>query len=321
MKLFITGGAGFIGSNFVRYILTKYKDYSVVNLDKLTYAGNLKNLSDVERNKNYSFVKGDICDKNVVERAMKGCDVVLNFAAESHVDRAIADAGSFIQTDVYGTYVLLQAARKLNVKRFVQISTDEIYGSIEKGSFTEESPLNPRNPYSASKAGADMTALAFFNTYKMPVIITRTSNNFGPYQYPEKLIPLFITNVLEGKKVPLYGDGRNVRDWIFVEDNCSGIDVVMHKGKIGEVYNISANNERENVEITKMVLRKLGKDESFVEYVKDRPGHDRRYSIVSEKVRKLGWEPEHDFDTAMDKTIEWYKKNVVWWKELKEKNV
>src|SRR3989338_8708606 len=265
MKILVTGGLGFIGSNFIRHILKKYS-YDIINLDRITYSGNPANLKDIEKNKKYKFFKGDICDSGIVETAMKGCDAVVNFAAETHVDRSVGNPESFISTNILGTYTLLESARKQKIKRFLHISTDEVYGSIETGSFNEDSRLNPSSPYSASKASADLLAMSYFATYIFPVIITRTSNNFGPYQYPEKLIPLFITNVLEGKKVPLYGDGRNVRDWIFVEDNCSGIDVVMHKGKIGEVYNISANNEMENVEITKMVLKKLGKDESFVEY-------------------------------------------------------
>ena len=320
MKILITGGAGFIGSNFIRYMLNKYQSYKIVNLDKLTYAGNLKNLSDVDGNKNYSFVKGDICDKEIVEKAIQGCDAVVNFAAETHVDRSIIDAGSFIKTDVYGTYVLLNTAKIIGVKRFVQISTDEVYGSIQKGSFTEESPLNPGNPYSSSKAGGDMLALSFFNTYKTPVMITRSSNNFGEFQHPEKLIPLFITNILEGKKVPLYGDGKNVRDWIYVLDNCEAIDVVLHKGITGEVYNIAGCNEKENLEITMLILKLLGRDESWINYVKDRLGHDRRYSISSGKIKRLGWKPRESFESGLKRTVEWYRKNKEWWKYLKDKN-
>ncbi len=320
MKILITGGAGFIGSNFIRYMLNKYQSYKIVNLDKLTYAGNLKNLSDVDGNKNYSFVKGDICDKEIVEKAIQGCDAVVNFAAETHVDRSIIDAGSFIKTDVYGTYVLLNTAKIFGVKRFVQISTDEVYGSIQKGSFTEESPLNPGNPYSSSKAGGDMLALSFFNTYKTPVMITRSSNNFGEFQHPEKLIPLFITNILEGKKVPLYGDGKNVRDWIYVLDNCEAIDVVLHKGITGEVYNIAGCNEKENLEITMLILKLLGRDESWINYVKDRLGHDRRYSISSGKIKRLGWKPRESFESGLKRTVEWYRKNKEWWKYLKDKN-
>ena len=257
-KILVTGGAGFIGSNFIMHMLGKKPDVAIVNLDKLTYAGNLENLKSVEKNPNYEFVKGDICDAKVVAKAMKGCDVVVNFAAESHVDRSINDPGSFIQTDVYGAYVLLEEAKKIGVEKFVQISTDEVYGSIEEGSFSETSPLNPRNPYSASKAGADRLAYSYFATYDLPVVITRSSNNFGPYQFPEKLIPLFVTNLIQGKKVPLYGDGMNVRDWLYVKDNCFAIDLVLRKGKLGEVYNIGGGNETPNIEITKMVLKEFG---------------------------------------------------------------
>lgn len=318
MKILITGGAGFIGSNFIRYMLNKYRDYRIVNFDKLTYAGNLKNLSDVQGNKNYSFIRGDICDKNAVKKAIKGCSIVINFAAETHVDRAILDAGSFVQTDVYGTYILLQSAKMHRIKKYIQISTDEVYGSIKKNSFSEDNSLNPRNPYSASKAGADTLALSFFTTYNTPVVITRSSNNFGPYQHPEKLIPLFITNILEDKKVPLYGDGNNVRDWLYVIDNCEAIDFVVNNGKDGEVYNISGNNEKRNIEVTKLILKKLGKNESYIEYVTDRLGHDRRYSLDCKKIEKLGWRPRHVFDSALDSTISWYKKNISWWKELKK---
>ena len=317
MRILVTGGAGFIGSNFIKHMLNKYRGYRIINFDKLTYAGNLKNLADISDNKNYTFIKGDICDKNAVKKAMKGCNAVVNFAAETHVDRAILDAGSFVKTDVYGTYILLQSAMMHEVKRYIQISTDEVYGSIEKGSFSEGNPLSPRNPYSASKAGADTLALSFFATYNTPVVITRSSNNFGPYQHPEKLIPLFITNLLEDKKVPLYGDGKNVRDWIYVADNCEAIDLIMHKGKDGEVYNISGGNEKRNIEITKLLLKKLDKNESYVEYVADRLGHDRRYSIDCRKIRKLGWMPRYVFDSALDLTIGWYKNNKLWWKGLK----
>ena len=317
MQVLVTGGLGFIGSNFIRHILHKYPDYKITNLDKMTYCGNPENLKDIEKNKNYDFVKGDICDVKIVDKLAKGKDIVLNFAAETHVDRSIDDPKSFIKTDVDGTHTLLEAAKKYNVKRFVQISTDEVYGSIEKGSFTEESPLNPNSPYSASKAGGDLIARSYNKTFGVPVIITRSSNNFGPYQYPEKLMPLFITNLLEGKKVPVYGDGLNVRDWLYVIDNCEAIDFVMHKGAIGEVYNIGADNEKTNIEITKLLLKELGKDESSVEFIKDRPGHDRRYSIVSSKLRKLGWNPRFKFEAALKDTISWYKNNQNWWKKIK----
>jgi len=318
MRVLITGGAGFIGSNFVRMMLERYPDYEIVNLDKLTYAGNLDNLKDVEKNPRHSFIKGDVCDREVVAKVMKDCDFVVHFAAETHVDRSIIDAGSFIETDVKGTYVLLDEARKAGVKRFVQISTDEVYGSIEKGSFKETDALMPRNPYSASKAGADRLAYSFFTTYGVPVVITRTSNNFGPYQHPEKVIPLFVTNLLTDKKVPLYGDGLNERDWIYVLDNCEAIDLVLHKGKLGEVYNIGAGNEKKNIEITKMILKELGKDESMIDYVEDRLGHDRRYSLDCGKINKLGWKPKMSFEQGMKKTVQWYKENEWWWKKTKE---
>ena len=317
MKLLVTGGAGFIGSNFIRLIVNKYPDYKVVNLDKLTYCGNLANLKDIEKSKNYKFVKGDICDKKAVEEAMKGCDMVLNFAAETHVDRSIADAGVFVKTDVLGTYNLLEAARKFKIKKYIQISTDEVYGSIEKGSFKENDNLNPNSPYAASKAGADMLVRSYIVTYKLPAVITRSSNNFGPYQYPEKVIPLFITNLLEGKKVPLYGDGLNVRDWIYVIDNCEAIDFIMHNGKEGEIYNIAGGNEIANIRLTKMILEGVGRDEGFIDYVKDRLGHDRRYSLDCSKINKLGWKPRFEFHKALKETIKWYKENESWWKKLK----
>ena len=317
MKLLVTGGAGFIGSNFIRLIVNKYPDYKVVNLDKLTYCGNLANLKDIEKSKNYKFVKGDICDKKAVEEAMKGCDMVLNFAAETHVDRSIADAGVFVKTDVLGTYNLLEAARKFKIKKYIQASTDEVYGSIEKGSFKENDNLNPNSPYAASKAGADMLVRSYIVTYKLPAVITRSSNNFGPYQYPEKVIPLFITNLLEAKKVPLYGDGLNVRDWIYVIDNCEAIDFIMHNGKEGEIYNIAGGNEIANIRLTKMILEGVGRDEGFIDYVKDRLGHDRRYSLDCSKINKLGWKPRFEFHKALKETIKWYKENESWWKKLK----
>ena len=316
MKLLITGGAGFIGSNFIRYMLNEHKDYKIINLDKLTYAGNLDNLKDVEKNPNYKFVKGDICDGKVISNTIKDCDVIINFAAETHVDRSILGPESFIRTDVLGTHTLLEAARKQNI-RLLQISTDEVYGSIENGSFTEHSPIKPNSPYSASKAAADLLCISYFTTYSTDVVITRSSNNFGPYQYPEKLIPLFITNLLEGKKVPLYGDGLNVRDWLYVLDNCSAIDLALHKGKSGEIYNISSNSEKTNLEITNIIISKLKKSKDFIQFVKDRPGHDRRYSLNSAKIRTLGWKPGYKFEEAMEKTIDWYKKNECWWKKIK----
>ena len=316
-RLLVTGGAGFIGSNFIHYILKKYDDYEIVNFDKLTYAGNLENLADIQDDKRYRFIKGDICDKESVVNAIKGVDIVVNFAAESHVDRSIEDPGSFIQTDIYGTFILLDAARDNKVSLYVQISTDEVYGSIENGSFKETDPLEPNSPYSASKTGADMIVRSFNKTYGLPVIITRSSNNFGPNQFPEKVIPLFVTNLIDDTPVPLYGDGMNVRDWIYVEDNCSGIDTVIHKGKPGEIYNIGGGNERPNVWITKKILEIMGKPGSMISYVKDRPGHDRRYSIDCTKLKSLGWNPKYDFESALEQTISWYQQNEAWWRKLK----
>ena len=317
--LLVTGGMGFIGSNFIRYMLKKYKRYKIINLDKLTYAGNPENLRDVENNENYKFVKGDICDPKIVGELMGKCDYVINFAAETHVDRAIEDAGEFIRTDVYGAFVLLEAARRNEIKKFVQISTDEVYGSIPEGkSSKEDDPLMPRNPYSASKTGGDRLAYSYFTTYDLPVVITRASNNFGHFQYPEKLIPLFVTNLLQGKKVPLYGDGKNVRDWLFVLDNCEAVDVIMHDGVDGEVYNICGGSEKENIEITKIILDLLNMDESMIEYVTDRLGHDRRYSMESMKIeRELGWKARFGFEDAIRKTVEWYVGNERWWETLK----
>jgi len=317
MKILVTGGAGFIGSNFIRLILEKYSDYKVLNLDKLTYAGNLDNLRDIEKDTNYTFVKGDICDKSLIDKLMKEIDIVVHFAAETHVDRSIKESGIFIDTDVKGTYILLQSARKNNVKKFIHISTDEVYGEIYEGSFKENDSLNPRNPYSAAKAAADRLTYSFFCTYNFPVIITRSSNNFGPFQHPEKVIPLFVTNLLEGKKVPLYGDGLNVRDWIYVIDNCEAIDFLMSNGKIGEVYNIGGGNEISNIDLTKFILNFFKKDDSFIEYVKDRLGHDKRYSLDCSKIRLLGWKPRFNFGEAMKSTMLWYKNNEWWWRKIK----
>lgn len=316
MRLLVTGGAGFIGSNFVRYMLKLHSDLEIVVLDKLTYAGNLENLRDVQKNKNFSFVKGDICDKKIAEKLVKGCDAVLNFAAETHVDRSIIDAGSFVTTDVLGTYRLLEASRKYGVEKFVQISTDEVYGSKLSGSFRESDALEPSSPYSASKAGGDMLARAYFVTYGLPVLITRSSNNFGPYQHPEKLIPKLITSALRNKPLPIYGDGRNVRDWIFVEDNCKAIDTVLRKGKFGEIYNIASGIEKRNIDVAKMILDELKKPHDLIQFVKDRPGHDFRYSLECRKIIKLGWKAETRFEDGLKKTIAWYKKNESWWKKL-----
>ncbi len=318
MHLLVTGGAGFIGSNFVRHILTAYPDYRVTNLDKLTYAGNLENLRDVEDDPRYTFVKGDICDREVVEEVAPGVDVIVNFAAETHVDRSITGPEPFVKTDVFGTLMLLEAVRKHKHKKYVQISTDEVYGSVLEGSFTEESPIKPNSPYSASKAGADLLVRSFFVTFGLPVVITRSSNNFGPYQYPEKVIPLFVTNAFDDIPVPLYGDGLNVRDWLYVLDNCRAIDLVIHKGEPGEVYNVGGGFEIPNIELTKKILALAGKDESLINYVPDRPGHDRRYSLDCTKIRALGWEPQADFDTELAQTVRWYKDNRTWWKKLKK---
>lgn len=317
MRLLITGGAGFIGSNFIRLILSKYPDYHITNLDKLTYAGNLENLKDIKGNKNYKFVKGDICDARIVNKLMKNAEAVVHFAAETHVDRSIMDAGAFIQTDVYGTFILLNEARKRSIKKFIHISTDEVYGSIEDGSFTEESPLNPTNPYSASKAGADRLAYSYFKTFGVPVCIVRSSNNFGPYQHPEKFIPLFITNSIEGKRLPLYGDGKNKRDWIYVEDNCEAIRLILHKGKNGEVYNVGGGNEFENIYIAKLILKQLNNPETLINFVKDRLCHDRRYSLDNSKIKRLGFIPKYKFDDALKETIKWYLKNTKWWQRIK----
>jgi len=317
LRILVTGGCGFIGSNFIRHMLNKYQDHSIINLDKLTYAGNPDNLKDIEKNSNYSFVRGDICDNAVVDKVMQKVDTVIHFAAESHVDRSIDDASAFVRTNVLGTFVLLDSALKNNIKRFVHVSTDEVYGSISKGSFKETDILTPSSPYSSSKAGSDLLAQSYYITHGMPVIITRCTNNFGPYQYPEKLIPLFITNLIENKKVPVYGTGKNVRDWIYVEDHCKAIDFVLHEGKNGEIYNIGGGAEKTNLEITETILEILGKDDSMVKYVKDRPGHDLRYSLDCTKLRRLGWAPEQEFDDALYDTVRWYVENRWWWEKLK----
>jgi dTDP-glucose 4,6-dehydratase len=316
MKLFVTGAAGFIGSNYVRYVLANTDD-EVTVFDALTYAGNLATLRDLEGDPRYRFVKGDICDRAAVTEAMQGHDAVVHFAAESHVDRSIVSPDEFVRTNCDGTNVMCDVARRLGVERFIHISTDEVYGSIEEGSFKETDPLGPRSPYSASKAGSDLIALSYVSTYGLPVIVTRSSNNFGPYQYPEKVIPLFVTNLLEGKKVPLYGDGLNVRDWLYVEDNCAGVDLVLRSGQVGEIYNIGGGNEITNRELTERVLRLCGAGEEMIEYVADRPGHDRRYSIDCSKIRALGWKPERELDEALATTVEWYRANRWWWEPLK----
>ncbi|MDI6903116.1 MAG: dTDP-glucose 4,6-dehydratase [Methanocellales archaeon] len=305
MKILITGGAGFIGSNFVRYMLENH-DYEIVVLDKLTYAGRMENLQDVMDR--ITFIEGDICNREDVEKA-GNCDVIFNFAAETHVDRSIIDAGIFVKTDVVGTYNLLEYARRYDVERYIQISTDEVYGSIEKGSFKEDDILDPSSPYSASKAGADLLTVAYYKTYGLPILITRSSNNFGPCQHPEKLIPILILNALQDKPLPIYGDGLNVRDWIYVLDNCEAIDLVFREGKIGEIYNIGAGNERTNIEVANIILKELHKPNSLIKLVKDRPGHDKRYSLNCEKIKKLGWKPKYQFENALRETIAWYKEN------------
>ncbi len=317
LKLLITGGCGFIGSNFIRNMLEKYPDYQITNLDKLTYAGNPDNLKDIESNSNYTFVKGDICDPDVVSKVMQDVDQVVHFAAESHVDRSIEDGAVFVRTNVLGTNTLLQGALANDVERFIHVSTDEVYGSIKEGSFSEMDDLKPSSPYSSSKAGSDLLAMSYYTTYDLPVTITRCTNNFGPYQYPEKLIPLFITNLMDNRKVPVYGSGMNVRDWIHVDDHCSGIDLVLNNGNVGEVYNIGGGSELTNLDITHRILAALGKDESMIEYVDDRKGHDFRYSLDCNKLKKMGWIPKYDFDTALDSTIQWYVDNRWWWEPLK----
>ncbi|HYR41162.1 MAG TPA: dTDP-glucose 4,6-dehydratase [Methylomirabilota bacterium] len=317
MKILVTGGAGFIGSNFVRHVLTAHPDDGVVNFDKLTYAGNLENLRDVEKDPRYRFVRGDIGDRAQVLEAMEGVDAVVHFAAETHVDRSNAGAAEFLSTNVTGTFTLLEAARELKVARFVAIGTDEVYGSIAKGAARELDPLNPSNPYSASKAAADLLARAYWTTHRLPVIVTRSSNNFGPYQYPEKVIPLFITNAIEDKPLPLYGDGKNVRDWLYVLDNCAAIDLVLRKGREGEIYNIGGSHEVENIVLTRQVLHLVGKPETLITPVADRPGHDRRYALDSGKAHGLGWKPTHSFPKALEATVNWYKDHEAWWKPIK----
>jgi len=328
MRYLVTGGAGFIGSNFIRFLFRKYgQEAQVVNLDKLTYAGIRENLAEYEGQPNYRFLQGDIADPAAVEEAYQGVDgsgvdVVVNFAAETHVDRSLMEAGTFIQTDVHGVLVLLEEARKHapKLRRFIQISTDEVYGSIESGSFRESDPLNPRNPYSASKAGGDRMAYAYGQTYELPVIVTRASNNFGPWQYPEKLIPLFVTNALDDLPLPLYGDGKNVRDWLFVEDHCAAVDFLIERGQNGETYNIGGGNERENREITHKILELLGKPATLIKRVADRQGHDRRYSLDTTKLEKLGFRCDTDFDEALRRTVDWYVKNEPWWRAIKERS-
>lgn len=319
-NILVTGGAGFIGSNFIRYMLGKHDRYTIVNFDYLTYAGNLENLTEVEQSPNYIFEKGDICDKASVTSAIKKyqIDTIVHFAAESHVDRSILGPSVFIHTNIVGTNVLLEASREFAVQKFIHVSTDEVYGSLgATGFFTETTPLHPNSPYSASKTSSDLLVLAYQHTFGFPGIVTRCSNNYGPYQFPEKLIPLIIANALNDKPLPVYGDGMNVRDWLFVEDHCSAIDTVLHKGTFGEVYNIGGNNEKPNIEIVKTILKELGKPESLITYVKDRPGHDRRYAIDASKIKNdLGWEPAHTFEKGIVETVRWYVNNRTWWERV-----
>jgi dTDP-glucose 4,6-dehydratase len=321
-NLLITGGAGFIGSNFVKYILEN-TNYNVFNFDKLTYAGNLENLIDIENNPRYKFIKGDICDAPVVEFALKdnNIDTIVNFAAESHVDRSILGSREFVVTNILGTEVLLDYFKNFKLEKFLQVSTDEVYGSLPEDDksvkFTEETPLAPNSPYSASKASADMLCRAYYHTHHLPVLVTRCSNNYGPYQFPEKLIPLMIAKALDGEKLPVYGDGKNVRDWLYVDDHCSGILAVLERGRYGEVYNIGGNNEWYNIDIVKLILEKLGKSEDQITYVKDRPGHDRRYAIDSSKImNELGWAPQYQFPEGIETTIKWYLDNQNWWRKV-----
>jgi dTDP-glucose 4,6-dehydratase len=318
-RLLVTGGAGFIGSNFIHYMLAKYPALQIVNLDALTYAGNPANLKDIAADPRYTFIHGNICNPDDVQKAMKGCDTVVNFAAETHVDRSIHEGGAFVETDVRGVFVLCEEARKQKVERLLHISTDEVYGSIPVGHFSEVDPLCPSSPYSASKAGGELLARSYFVTYGLPVLITRSSNNYGPYQYPEKLVPLFTTNLIENKTVPVYGDGKQVRDWLYVEDQCEALDLVLHKGVIGEIYNVGAGNEEFNIDVTKAILRLLGKSESLITYVTARPGHDRRYAVSTTKIKHLGWQPRHNFEQGMKKTVDWYVTHEDWWRAIKQK--
>jgi dTDP-glucose 4,6-dehydratase len=317
MRILVTGGAGFIGSNFIRHLLRGHPDWEVVNLDKLTYAGNLDNLVEVAGDPRYTFVKGDICDAEAARDAARGCDAIVNFAAESHVDRSIADPGGFLRTDIFGVHVLLEVARELGVKRILQISTDEVYGPIEQGAFREDDRLRPGNPYSASKAGGELLAQSYFKTYAAPVIITRATNNIGPNQYPEKMAPLFITNALEDQPLPVYGDGRQMRDWMHVEDHCRALVLLLERGEVGEIYNIGGEPVATNLEIAAMILDALGKPHDLITCVKDRPGHDRRYAVNACKLRALGWAPTYDLKSALAATIEWYRENQAWWRKIK----
>lgn len=319
MKLLVTGGCGFIGSNFIHIMLKEHDDIEIINLDKLTYCGNAENLSDIKDDSRYSFVKGDICDSSLVQDIMEKVDSVVNFAAETHVDRSIKYPDDFIMTNISGVKTLLEESKKVGIERFIQIGTDEVYGSVKEGLSKEDDPLKPNSPYSATKAAGDLLALSYYTTYEVPVIVVRSSNNFGPYQFPEKLIPLFLTNLIDGLKVPLYGDGKNIRDWLFVEDNCRGIASILKDGKEGEVYNIGGGKYLSNLDLTQNILNVMDKGDGSIEYVNDRPGHDRRYALDSSKIRTLGWNPENDFSENLERTVRWYSENEEWWRPLKEK--
>jgi dTDP-glucose 4,6-dehydratase len=316
-RILVTGGAGFIGSNFAHYVLRERPEWHVVVLDKLTYAGNLSNLRDVEDDPRFRFVQGDICDVNVVDELAQEVDVIVNFAAHSHVDRSLLDPGAFVQTNVYGPFVLLEAAKKYGIEKFLQVSTDEVYGEVLVGSSQETDSLAPRSPYSAAKAGGELLAQSYHTSYGMSVVVTRGSNNFGPYHYPEKLIPLFITNAMDGLPLGVYGDGMQVRDWIFVEDHCAAIAFLLERGQPGEIYNVGGGNERANIEVTRLLLQLLGKGEELIRYIGDRPGHDRRYSLDCSKLRALGWKPQHTFEEALERTVRWYQENEWWWRPIK----
>jgi dTDP-glucose 4,6-dehydratase len=318
MKILVTGGAGFGASNFIRHMLNKYPDYKIINLDKLTYAGNLANLKDVESNSNYKFVKGDIADAKAINELASQVDVVINYAAETHVDRSILDPESFINSNIVGTYQILEAVRKnKNIKRFIQISTDEVFGSIKEGLFTEDSPFAPNSPYAAAKASGDLLCRSYIKTYNTPIIVTHSCNYYGPYQFPEKLMPLFITNLMEDKKIPIYGKGDNVREWIHIDDHARAVDLLLHKGELGEVYNIGTGNEKTNMEITKLILDIMGKSDDMIEYVQDRLGHDWRYALDNTKINKLGFVPEVDFRDGIAQLVEWFKENEDWWRDVK----
>jgi dTDP-glucose 4,6-dehydratase len=318
-KILVTGGAGFIGSNFVHYMLREHPDYHIVVYDKLTYTGNLDNLQDVADDPRYAFVQGDICDAAAVRETLQAHDIdtIVNFAAETHVDRSLFDAGNFVMTDVYGTFVLLEAVKDLKLERYHQVSTDEVYGQVLEGASVETDRIETRSPYSASKAGGDLMVLAYHTSFDLPVTITRGSNSIGPYQYPEKVVPLFVTNALEDRPLPIYGDGMQMRDYQYVEDHCEGIDVVLHRGTLGEIYNLGTGVETHNIDMARKLLAIVGKPESLLQFITDRPGHDRRYALNVDKIKGLGWRPRHDFDSALERTVRWYMENRWWWERIK----